>query len=405
MVRRQQEADRAIRPKLRSPGHPKFQRHVEVAFWAQIAKGMLPEEASAVAGVAQAVGARWFHNAGGMAPFDINTQPSGRYLRFAEREEIAVLRAQGNGVRQIARTVGRNPGTISRELRRNAATRSGKSEYRASVAQWKADMAARRPKVPKLVADKRLRAYVEERLAGQISGSDGTTIEGPPPPRWTGMNKPHRKHRAWTQAWSPEQIANRVKVDFPEDESMRISHEAIYQALYIEGRGALKRELVWCLRTGRALRAPRERSRRKTWAHVTPETLISERPVEVDDRAVPGRKEGDLIIGLERSAIGTVVERTTRFTILVHLPREPGYRHKNTPKNGPALAGYGAITMKNALANSMSSLPQQLRRSLTWDRGKELSAHAQFTVETDIPVFFADPKSPWQRGTNENTYW
>ncbi|MGA9278947.1 IS30 family transposase, partial [Ilumatobacter sp.] len=372
-------------------------------FWAAIAKGLLPEEASAVAGVAQAVGGRWFRNAGGMAPFDIHAQPTGRYLCFAEREEISLLRAQGKGVREIARAVGRNPGTISRELRRNAATRSGTSEYRASVAQWKADLAARRPKVSKLVENERLRHYVEERLAGQISGPDGATIEGPPPPRWTGMNKPHRKHRAWTRAWSPEQIANRIKIDFPEDESMRISHEAIYQALYIEGRGALKRELVWCLRTGRALRAPRERSRRKTWAHVTPETLLSERPAEVEDRAVPGHWEGDLIIGLERSAIGTVVERTTRFTILVHLPREPGYRHKNTPKNGPALAGYGAITMKNALADSMSTLPEQLRRSLTWDRGKELSAHAQFTVETNIPVFFADPKSPWQRGTNENT--
>ena len=184
---------------------------------------------------------------------------------------------------------------------------------------------------------------------------------------------------------------------------MRISHEAIYQSLYIQGRGALKRELVWCLRTGRALRAPRERSRRKTWAHVTPGTLISERPAEAGDRAVPGHWEGDLLIGLERSAIGTVVDRTTRFTMLVHLPREKGYRHKETPKNGPALAGYGAITMKNALASTMSTLPAQLARSLTWDRGKEMSAHAQFTVETGIPVFFADPQSPWQRGTNENT--
>jgi IS30 family transposase len=403
VVRRQQAADRAIRPKLRSPGHPKFQRHVEAAFWAQIAKGVLPEEASAVTGVAQAVGGRWFRNAGGMPPFDINKQPSGRYLCFAEREEIALLRAQGKGVREIARAVGRDPATISRELRRNAATRSGKIEYRASVAQWKADIAARRPKVPKLVANKGLHAYVEERLAGQICRPDGTQIAGPPAPRWTGLNKPHRKDRAWVQAWSPEQIANRIKLDFPDDESMRISHEAIYQALYIEGRGALKRELVWCLRTGRALRAPRERSRRKTWTHVMPGTLISERPAEAEDRAVPGHWEGDLLIGLERSAIGTVVERTTRFTILVHLPREEGYRHKETPKNGPALAGYGAITMKNALATSMSTLPEQLCRSLTWDRGKELSAHAQFTVETDIPVFFADPQSPWQRGTNENT--
>ena len=403
MVRRQQAADRAIRPKLRSPGHPKFQRQVEAAFWAQIAKGLVPAEAAAVVGVSQPVGQRWFHNAGGMSPFDLNKQPSGRYLSFAEREEIALLRAQDKGVRAIAREIGRDPGTISRELRRNAATRGGKLDYRASVAQWKTDLAARRPKTSKLVANPRLHAYVQERLSGQIRTPDGTVVAGPQPPRFTGNNKPHRKDRAWSWAWSPEQIANRIKVDFPDDGSMRISHEAIYQSLYIEGRGALKRELVWCLRTGRALRAPRERSRRKAWAHVTPETLISERPAEAEDRAVPGHWEGDLLIGLERSAIGTVVERKTRFTMLVHLPREAGYRHKETPKNGPALAGYGALTMKNALVNTMNTLPEQLARSLTWDRGKEMSAHAQFKVETGIPVFFADPQSPWQRGTNENT--
>lgn len=338
-----------------------------------------------------------------MPPFDLKFKPTGRYLSFAEREEIALLKAQGMGVREIARTIGRDPGTVSRELRRNAATRGGKLEYRASVAQWKADMAAKRPKAAKLVTNPRLHAYVQERLAGQITTPDGKVIRGPEPPRFTGINKPHRKHRGWSTAWSPEQISNRLKVDFPDDESMRISHEAIYQSLYIEGRGALKRELVWCLRTGRALRAPRERSRRKTWAHVTPETLISERPAEAEDRAVPGHWEGDLLIGLERSAIGTVVDRTTRFTLLVHLPREEGYRHKETPRDGPALAGYGAITMKNALANAMSTLPAQLARSVTWDRGKEMSAHAKFTVETGIPVFFADPQSPWQRGTNENT--
>ena len=264
-------------------------------------------------------------------------------------------------------------------------------------------MAAKRPKTAKLVASPRLHTYVQERLAGRISTPDGVTVHGPMPPRFTGRGKPHRKDRAWTRAWSPEQISNRLKVDFPDDESMRISHEAIYQSLYIQGRGALKRDLVWCLRTGRALRVPHERSRRKTWAHVTPETLISERPAEAEDRAVPGHWEGDLLIGLERSAIGTVVDRTTRFTMLVHLPREEGYRHKETPKNGPALAGYGAITMARALASTMSSLPSELARSLTWDRGKEMSAHAQFKVATGIPVFFADPQSPWQRGTNENT--
>lgn len=403
MVRRQQAADRAIRPKPRSPAHPKFQRHVEAAFWAEIANGFLPIEAAATVGVAQAVGQRWFRHAGGMAPFDLTLKPTGRYLSFAEREEIALLKAQDKGVREIARAIGRDPATVSRELRRNAATRAGSTGYRASVAQWKADMAAKRPKPAKLVANPRLHAYVHERLSGQIKTPDGKVVRGPEPPRFTGINKPHRKHRGWSSAWSPEQISNRLRVDFPDDESMSISHEAIYQSLYIEGRGALKRELVWCLRTGRALRAPRERSRRKTWAHVTPETLISERPAEAEDRAVPGHWEGDLLIGLERSAIGTVVDRTTKFTMLVHLPREEGYRHKETPRNGPALAGYGALTMKDALASTMSTLPAELARSLTWDRGKEMSAHAKFSIETGIPVFFADPQSPWQRGTNENT--
>ncbi len=338
-----------------------------------------------------------------MPPSDIHKPLSGRYLSLTEREEIAILKAQDKGVREIARELGRDPGTISRELRRNAATRGGKLEYRASVAQWKADLAARRPKVAKLVANSRLHAYVQERLSGQIRRPDGIVVPGPPAPRFTGNNKPHRRDRAWMWAWSPEQISGRLKLDFPDDESMRISHEAIYQSLYIEGRGALRRELVWSLRTGRALRAPRERSRRKTWAHVTPGTLISQRPPEVADRAVPGHWEGDLMIGLERSAVGTVVERVTKFTLLVHLPREDGWFPGHRTRNGPPLGGYGAAAMKTALTNTMSTLPTQLARSLTWDPGKEMAAHAAFTVETGIPVFFADPHSPWQRGTNENT--
>lgn len=375
---------------------------METAFWDEIAKGLLPEEASLVVGVSQPVGCRWFRHGGGMRPFD-PTPSTGRYLSADEREEIALLKVVGKGVREIARQIGRDPGTISRELRRNAATRAGKMDYRASVAQWKADLAARRPKTAKLIANPRLHTYVQERLSGQINRPDGTPITGPVTGKWTGRNKPHRQDRAWVQAWSPEQIANRITLDFPDDESMRISHEAIYQALYIQGRGALNRELILCLRTGRALRAPRARSRRKTWAHVTPEALLSERPAEAEDRAVPGHWEGDLIIGLERSAIGTVVERATRFTMLVHLPREAGYGVTPRTKNGPALAGYGAISMKNALTTTMSTLPSQLARSLTWDRGKEMSAHVQFKVDTGIPVFFADPHSPWQRGTNENT--
>src|ERR1019366_3079996 len=259
------------------------------------------------------------------------------------------------------------------------------------------------PKTAKLVANKELRDYVQERLSGQVRLPDGTPVRGPATTAWKGRGKPHRQDRPWVCAWSPEQISQRLKVDFPEDGSMRISHEAIYQALYVQSRGALKRELVACLRTGRALRVPRARARRQAWAHVTPEVMISERPAEADDRAVPGHWEGDLLIGLERSAIGTLVERTTRFTMLVHLPREDGYGVIARTKNGPPLAGYGAVTMKNALASTMTTLPEQLRRSLTWDRGKELSQHAAFKIETGVPVYFADPQSPWQRGTNENT--
>ncbi|EEP74672.1 LOW QUALITY PROTEIN: integrase, partial [Micromonospora sp. ATCC 39149] len=207
-----------------------------------------------------------------------------------------------------------------------------------------------------------------------------------------GRNKPHRADRAWTTGWSPEQISRRLRAEFPEDESMRISHEAIYQALYVQSRGALKRELVTCLRTGRALRVPRARAKQRAWAHVTSDTLISERPAEVADRAVPGHWEGDLIIGLQRSAIGTLVERTTRFMMLIHLPREAGWGVSPRTKNGPDLAGYGAITMSRALAETITQLPEQLRRSLTWDRGKELSAHARFTVEPASRILRRPPQ-------------
>ncbi len=244
-------------------------------------------------------------------------------------------------------------------------------------------------------------SIAEDRLSGVVRGPGGG--RRPRGSEWKGKNKPHRGDRRWVQGWSPEQIANRLRVDFPDDDSMRISHEAIYKALYVQGRGALQWELVTCLRTGRALRVPRARARQKAWAHVTPEVMISERPAEVEDRAVPGHWEGDLLIGLQRSAIDTLVERTTRFTMLIQVPRENGYGLVPRTKNGPALAGYGAITMKKALASAMATLPEQLRRSLTWDRGKELSQHAVFKVETGIPVYFADPHSPWQRGTNENT--
>lgn len=184
---------------------------------------------------------------------------------------------------------------------------------------------------------------------------------------------------------------------------MRISHEAIYQSLYIQSRGALKRELVACLRTGRALRVPRSRTWRRPGGHVTPEVMISERPAEADDRAIPGHWEGDLIIGADRSAIGTLVERTTRYTMLLHLPRMEGYGVQPRVKNGPALAGRGAEAVRDAIAATITKLPEQLRQTLTWDRGTELAQHVQLTIDTGILIFFADPHSPWQRGTNENT--
>ena len=294
------------------------------------------------------------------------------------------------------------PARSRRELRRNAATRGHTVEYRATVAQWKAQTAARRPKPAKLAMNPKLQEYVQMRLSGQLQRPDRTVAVGPPT-TWKGLNKPHRADRRWATAWSPEQISRRLVVDFPDDEAMRISHEAIYQALYIQGRGALKRELVACLRTGRALRKPRERARNRPQGHVTADVVLSERPAEAEDRAVPGHWEGDLIIGLNRSAIGTVVERTSRYTLLVHLPRLAGYGTIPPVKNGPALGGYGAIAMKDALTTTMTTMPAERLRSLTWDRGKELSAHAQFKVDTGIAVYFADPHSPWQRGTNENT--
>ncbi|MQS15947.1 IS30 family transposase [Streptomyces kaniharaensis] len=373
------------RPAMRSPGRPPVRRDVERAFWLKIAEGLTSEDAALACGVSGPVGSRWFRDRGGMPSIQLSPL-SGRYLSFAEREEIALLRAQDTGVREIARRLGRSPSTISRELRRNAATRCGRLDYRASIAQWKAELAAGRPKTAKLAADERLREYVQDRLAGLIQAPDGRLVPGPATQEWKGRNKPRRQDRRWATAWSPEQIAKRLLVDYPDDESMRISHEAIYQALYVQGRGALERELVTCLRTGRALRVPRSRARQKAAGHVTPDVMISERPAEAEDRAVAGHWEGDLIIGTNR---------------LVHLPRMEGVEPR--VKNGPALAGYGAEAMRKALTAQMANIPQQLRRSLTWDRGKELAQHAQLKADTGIAVYFADPHSPWQRGTNENT--
>jgi hypothetical protein len=210
------------RPAMRSPGRPPIRRDLERAFWGKIALGLTSEDAGVACGVSPAVGSRWFRERGGMPSIQL-TPLSGRYLSFPEREEIALARAQGLGVREIARRLGRLPSTISRELRRNVATRGAMPEYRASVAQWKAELMARRPKVAKLVENDRLREYVQGRLARAVHRPDGAVVDGPVTPAWKGRNKPRRADRPWSTAWSPEQIAHRLRGDFPDDQSMRIS--------------------------------------------------------------------------------------------------------------------------------------------------------------------------------------
>src|SRR6266508_1116888 len=395
---KRQQAIRAMRGQMWSPGRPSVARREDrQRFWRAIAAGRSSEEAAAAAGVSQAVGSRWFRDGGGMPPISL-APLSGRYLSFAEREEIAILHAQQVGVRGIARRLGRSPSTISRELRRNASTRSHSIAYRATTAQWHAERRGSRPKVAKLAANVTLRTYVQDRLAGAIARPDGSPVAGPEV-RWIGRRHGRRKDRRWAQSWSPEQIANRLPLVFPDDPSMRISHEAIYQSLYVQGRGALRRELTACLRTGRALRVPRARTRGRGKQFLTPEILISQRPAEVADRAVPGHWEGDLIVGLGSSAIGTLVERTTRFTMLLHLPRMHGHGDQARVNNGPALAGHGAQAVRDAIAASIVTLPEQLRRSVTWDQGAEMAQHAQLRINTGLQVFFCDPHRPWQRGT------
>jgi IS30 family transposase len=392
------------RPKLYSPGQATAGRPIRQQFWLGIFSGLSTVEAAQSAEVSSPVGVRWFREAGGMPPSHLKQSeppPSGRYLSFAERERIALERAKGQRVRQIARTLCRSASTISRELRRNAASRSGKSEYRATVAQWHADRAARRPKCAKLVNNPTLRTYVQERLSGKILSVAGRAIQGPQV-AWTGRRRGPRQHRRWARAWSPAQIAARLRLDFPNDRSMRISHEAIYQSLYVQGRGALRRELTACLRTGRTLRVPRARTGRGK-PFVTPDILISQRPAIVSDRAVPGHWEGDLILGLGKSAIGTLVERSTRYTLLLHLPPMPEHGLRPREKHGPALAGHGAKAVRDAITRTIAHFPQQLRQSLTWDQGTEMAQHLRLRIDTGLQVYFCDPQSPWQRGTNENT--
>jgi IS30 family transposase len=327
-------------------------RERERAFWREVRDGRSTVAACRWAGVSTGTGQRWFRECGGVPPLSL-TAPQGRFLSLSEREEIAVGRAEGLSLRAIAARLRRSPGTISREVRRN---RAGRRPYRAMPAQLLAEGRARRPKRRKLEHEP-LRAVVQARLERKLS---------------------------------PQQIAASLRRDFADDEAMQASHETIYRSIYVQGRGELRRELARNLRTGRAIRKPRQRvdGRTDPDRRIPDKVMISERPAEVADRAVPGHWEGDLILGTNnRSAIGTLVERTTRFCMLLHLPAGPG----------------DAVAVRDAIVATIGTLPAFLRRSLTWDQGLEMRRHKEITIAADLPVYFCDPRSPWQRGSNENT--
>lgn len=319
------------------------------AFWAAWQCGEFLTDAAARAGTYRHRGLAWLRQEGGVRPRR-GRDLQGRYLSFAEREEIALGQAAGESIRSIATRLGRSPSTISRELSRNTVG----SGYRASTAHTLAYERAARPKPAKLVTNRVLRDRVQSDL---------------------------------TNRYSPEQIAGRLREEFCDQPEMWVCTETIYQSLYVQSRGSLKRQLTRCLRTGRAMRVPnRQGTHRKT--RVLPDMInISERPAEASDRAVPGNWEGDLIIGKRNaSAIGTLVERCSGYTMLIHLPD-----------------GFKAEQMAPALAAKIKTLPGVLRRSLTWDQGVEMRDWKQVKLAADIAIFFCDPHSPWQRATNENT--
>jgi IS30 family transposase len=330
-------------------GRPAAPRALQAQFWEGIRSGLGVAEAGSAAGVGPVKAFAWFKQAGGVK--SNGPRPAGgRYLSVAEREEIAVGLAAGDSLRVIAARLGRSPSTVSREVRRNS---RGVRQYRALAAQGQAQWRAARPKTAKLAGNSELRGWVQGKLE---------------------------------ENWSPEQISVMLRREFPGRPEMRVSHETIYQAIYVQGRGALRRELAARLRTGRALRKPRRKDGERR-GKIPGMVMISERPAEAEDRAVPGHWEGDLILGAGgRSAIGTLVERSTRFVMLLHLPD-----------------GHGADQVAAAMTAAMGTLPAQLRRSLTWDQGSEMAGHARIAVATDLDIYFCDPHSPWQRGSNENT--
>jgi IS30 family transposase len=272
-----------------------------------------------------------------------------RHLSLIEREEISRGVAAGDSLRSIGVRLGRAASTVSRELARNG----GHHRYRAHHADKAAWRRARRPKPSKLAQNPVLRGIVEEKLS-----------------EW----------------WSPQQVVLWLKRSYPDNQEMQVSHETIYLSLFVQGKGTLRRELTECLRTGRAYRRPKTKRGPSGKGRIVDPVMISERPAEVEDRAVPGHWEGDLLMGKRQTAIGTLVERRTRFVMLFPLPD-----------------GNTAEAVRTALAETVQRLPEHLWKSLTWDQGKEMAEHARFSVDTGVDVYFCDPKSPWQRGTNENT--
>lgn len=336
-------------------GRPVLPLSVRRRFWDQVRLGLSPSDAAISIGASATSGRCWFRDAGGVMPSALEPALIRPRLSFEQREEIAVLHAQKICNAEIARRVGCHRSTIGRELAARSTTFNDGHlpKYRASVAQAHADRLTRRPKVSKLADNGRLQVVVQDQL--------------------------EEEH-------SPEQISARLKIDFPDDVEMRVSHETIYQALYVQGRGALRRDLHTRLRTGRALRKTR-RTTGERRGKIAGMVLISERPPEVEDRAVPGHWEGDLITGAQnKSAIGTLVERVTGFVMLLHLPDN-----------------HGADAIQAAMIQAMAGLPETLRRTLTWDQGVEMSNHVQIAAATDLDIYFCDPHSPWQRGSNENT--
>ncbi|MGW2156848.1 IS30 family transposase [Nonomuraea sp. NPDC001699] len=344
--------------KIRSPQGPKNLTREREEYFRLMDQGFSSREACRIVGINIRTGKRWRNGWNrtkwnkGAPPGSRTVPPPGesRYLREDERIYIADrVRA---AIREIARELGRAPSTISREIRRNRHPTGG--QYRPHAAQARADARRPRPKPSKIGQNRELRAYIQEHL--------------------------HKR-------WSPEQIVQSLRRTFPERAEMHVCHETIYQALYVQGRGELRRELTRALRTGRAMRKPRRLAQQRQPRYSAPMVMISGRSAEADDRAVPGHWEGDCIIGKNgSSAIGTLVERTTRYVMLLHLPIDRS-----------------AERMPDALVETMATLPAHLKRSLTWDQGSEMGRHHEFTVAADMPVYFCDPASPWQRGSNENT--